>query len=97
MGFLGSTSGTISVEGIFLIDSSLVIVFGAGISDACGAAVVVVEVVEVVVVVAAVVVEILILVVIVVVVSRDLVCFIVECDFALLVVFGLSSVAVVRY
>ena len=33
---------------------------------------------------------------VVVVVSIGLVCLIVECDFALLVVFGLSSVAVVR-
>lgn len=83
-------SGAALVEDVSLIDSSLFVsgFFGdISLSSAC----VVVAIVAVVVVTVAVVV-----IATVVVVSIGLMCFIVECDFALLVIFTLSSVPAVR-
>ena len=80
----------VSLEGIFLVGSSLMILSATGffdnlsLSDTCGVALVVVVAV------------IGFTLVVVVVVSTGLACFIVECDFALLVMFGLSSDAAVR-
>ena len=78
-----------SVVGTFLAGSSLIAstvgFFGkvSLLSDDCGAVVAVVT-------------EFVLIVVVVVIVSIGLACFIVECDFALLVRFGLSSDAAVR-
>ena len=79
-----------SVVGTFLAGSSLIAstvgFFGkvSLLSDDCEAVVVVVVVTE------------FVLIVVVVIVSVGLACFIVECNFALLVRFGLSSDAAVR-
>lgn len=75
-----------------MVDLSLTVsvigFFGDVSFTACGVAVVIVVVVAVIVVVVS--------LVVVVAVSNGLACFIVECDFALLVTLGLSSVATGR-
>lgn len=81
-----------SLEGIFLIGSLLVTVSVTGFL-----ANVSLSIVCVVIIVVAVALILVVVVVVVVAVSKGFVSFNVECDFALLVVFGLSSVAAVRY